>query len=171
MITDPIEQPGSPERRSAERGSALFIALILIVVLTFLGFGLLTRSLMVARITGSERWSTKAFYAADAGISAARARLRIMRTDAFVLPVSDLRGETGTSSAGQIQVTVSELVIASPAQAAPGTMMPGGQGSSQAFVSMFYRGTSTAQQALTRSERRITASMGVGPVPPAIPTS
>ena len=44
-------------------------------ILTFLGFGLLSRTLLVSQIAGAERWTAKAFYAADSGINVAKARL------------------------------------------------------------------------------------------------
>lgn len=155
--------------RKGERGSALFIALILIIVMTFLGFGLLTRTLLVARIAGSERWSTKAFYAADAGIASAKARLRIRQTQAFTFPMTDLRGETGALAAGPIQVSVSDLDTVGAPQPVVGSQIGGGQGGAETLVMMFYKGTSLAQQALTRSERQVMATMAMGPAPAAIP--
>jgi len=155
--------------RNGERGAALFIALVLVIIMTFLGFGLLTRTLLVARIAGSERWSTKAFYAADAGIASAKARLRIRQTIAFTFPVSDLRGAQGQRDAGQIQVAVSNLDNVGAPQPVIGSQIGGVQGGTETLVVMFYKGTSTAQQALTRSERQVMATMAMGPVPPVIP--
>jgi len=75
-MTEPLNDPGSstrpsPEQASGERGSALVLALYLVVILSLIGFGLLTRTLMVTRMAGSERWVTKTFYAADAGLNLA----------------------------------------------------------------------------------------------------
>jgi len=157
---------------SRERGSALILALVLTIILTFLGFGLLSRSLLVSRIAGSERWSTKAFYAADAGISAARARLTIRRTAAFNFNLTDLRGPdpTGLSDHGQIDIAVSDLAQVGAPQPVVGSQVGGGQGAgSEPLFIIFYRGTSAAQAALTRSERVITATLSIGPVPLAIP--
>ena len=157
---------------SRERGSALILALVLTIILTFLGFSLLTRSLLVTRIAGSERWSTKAFYAADAGISAARVRLRIRRTAAFTFNVSDLRGPDVETQGdfGQIQVAVTDLSQVGAPQPVVGSQVGGGQGSgSEPLFVIFYKGTSASQQVLTRSERVITATLSIGPVPLAIP--
>ena len=153
-----------------ERGSALILALVLTIILTFLGFSLLSRSLLVTRIAGSERWSTKAFYAADAGISAARARLRIRRTQAFNFNIADLRGVTAQDNYGTIQVAVSDLAQVGAPQPVVGTQAGGGQGGgAEPLFVIFYKGTSVAQETFTRSERAITATLSIGPVPLAIP--
>jgi Tfp pilus assembly protein PilX len=159
------------ERNKRERGTALFIALVLTVVLTFLGMGLLTRSLLVSRIAGSERYSTKTFYAADAGLSAAQARLKIRRTQAFTFEITDLRMANDSSVAdaiSTIQVNVTNLSTVGAPQPVVGTQVSGGQGSSDPLYIMFYKGTSTATQAFTRSERVVSATMSIGPVPLSI---
>jgi Tfp pilus assembly protein PilX len=159
------------EEHHRERGTALFIALVLTVVLTFLGMGLLTRSLLVSRIAGSERYSTKAFYAADAGLTAAQARLKIRRTQAFTFEIRDMRLATGATTAAAvstIQVDVTDLNSVGAPQPVVGTQVSGGQGGGEPLYMMFYKGTSTATQQFTRSERVVTATMSIGPVPLSI---
>lgn len=162
-------QHGSMAR---DRGAALFIALALIVILTFLGFGLLSRAFLSSRIAGLERWPMKTFYAADSGIAAARARLRIRQTAAFDFKVPDLRGP-GAQPAGQpIDVHVSALAQAGPARPATGNQVGGGQGSgSQALYVTVYRGQSDALHVTTRSHRNISASLSLGPAPLSVPPS
>ena len=159
---------GLPETtdRRGERGSALILAIFLIVILTFLGFGLLTRSIMVTRIAGSERWSTKAFYAADAGLDVARARLRVNRTEAFTFNLQDLRGASGTQDFGNIQVAVDNMQQVGPPRLALGSQTGGGQGSeSEPLYMFFYRTQSTSQQQLTGTERVVTSVFNIGPMP------
>jgi hypothetical protein len=152
-----------------ERGSALILALVLTVVITFLGFGLITRSMLVTRIAGNERYSTKAFYAADTGFAAARARLRIAREAAFSYLVNDMRS-AGTQTRGAITVEVGDLSTVGEPQPAMYSQTGGGQGSStEPLFYYFYKGTSTGRQAFTRSERVVTATMTIGPVPPRLP--
>jgi hypothetical protein len=148
----------------------MILALILTVIMTFLGFGLLTRSLLVTQIAGSERWSTKAFYAADAGLAAAKARLTIRRTLPFTFQLTDLRGPLGNENRGQVTVNVSDMNSVGAPMPVVGTQVGGGQdpGSEPLYV-MFYKGTSTARQAFTRTERVVSATMTLGPVPLAIP--
>ncbi len=53
--------------RSGERGAALILALMVSLVLVFLGLGLLLQTSLGLQAAGTERWVTKAMYAADAG--------------------------------------------------------------------------------------------------------
>lgn len=153
-------------RRSAERGAALLVALALIVIVTFLGFGLLSRSFLSSRIAGLERWPTKTFYAADSGISAAKARLRLGRTGAFDFPVGDFRGKKARPTGRPIEVQVSPLVSAGPPHPVTGNQVGGGQGSGcQALYLSFYRTTAEAQHPTTRSRRVVSAAFSLGPAP------
>ena len=167
MTCTPIKPPARQDRR--EQGSALILALILTIVITFLGFGLITRSLLVTRIAGNERYSTKAFYAADAGLAAAKARLSIRRTAAFDFELSEIR-VGGTEARGIIQVDVTDMANVGAPQPVVGSQVGGGQGAgTEPLYVMFYKGTSTAEQQFTRSRRVVTATMSLGPVPLSIP--
>ncbi len=52
---------------SGERGAALILALMVSLVLVFLGMGLLLQTSLGLQASGTDRWVTKALYAADAG--------------------------------------------------------------------------------------------------------
>jgi hypothetical protein len=52
---------------SRERGSALLLALMVALVLVFLGMGLLLQTSLGLEAAGTDRWVVKALYAADAG--------------------------------------------------------------------------------------------------------
>jgi hypothetical protein len=56
-----------PARREGERGVALILALMVSLVLVFLGLGLLLQTSLGLQASGTDRWVTKALYAADAG--------------------------------------------------------------------------------------------------------
>jgi hypothetical protein len=56
-----------PVRRERERGSALLLALMVALVLVFLGMGLLLQTSLGLEAAGTDRWVVKALYAADAG--------------------------------------------------------------------------------------------------------
>mgnify|MGYP006306281893 CR=1 FL=1 len=159
-------EPGAAPEASAERGSALLLALVLIIVLTFLGFGLLTRSLLVSRIAGEERYSTKAFYAADSGLSVAQARLRLRIDEKVDFSMTELRRGSQT---GQIEVAVSDMSQVGTMQPVVGTQTSGGQGGGEAMFLHYFKGTSNARQALTRTERQVTSIICVGPMPPFYP--
>lgn len=159
-----------PAAGDGERGSALFIAMIMILILTFIGFGFLTRTLLVSQIAGAERWTTKAFFAADSGINAAKVRLRIRRTAAFTFNVQDLRGYAGTGDKGDIVVSVSDFQSVGAPIMVTGTQVGGGQGSgSEPLYSISYRGTSTAVNTFMKSEAVVSSTQSLSPVPLSIP--
>jgi type II secretory pathway component PulK len=51
-----------------ERGVALVIALIMLIVLTFIGISSISSSVFEVRISGNERAGSSAFYAAEGGV-------------------------------------------------------------------------------------------------------
>jgi Tfp pilus assembly protein PilX len=51
-----------------QKGVALVVALIMLLVLTFLGISSITSTVFESRISGNERWGTVAFYAAAGGV-------------------------------------------------------------------------------------------------------
>ena len=58
-----------------EKGVALVIALIMLVVLTFLGVASINSSVFEARISGNDRLASAAFYAAEGGVKVGISRL------------------------------------------------------------------------------------------------
>lgn len=58
-----------------EKGVALVIALILLVVLTMIGISSISSSVFETRISGNERVGSAAFYAAEGGIKVGISRL------------------------------------------------------------------------------------------------
>ena len=54
--------------RDSERGAALIMALLVSVILVFLGMGLLLQTSLGLQAAGTDRWVAKAMYAADAGV-------------------------------------------------------------------------------------------------------
>jgi len=63
--TLPIEEAAG--KVSGERGAALILALMVSLVLVFLGLGVLLQTSLGLQASGTDRWVTKALYAADAG--------------------------------------------------------------------------------------------------------
>jgi len=156
--------------QSSERGAALFVALALIVIMTFLGFGLLSRAFLSSRIAGLERWPTKTFYAADSGIAAARARLKVRQTAGFNFQVPDYRGPTAQPAGQPINIQVSPLAQMGAPRPAKGFQVGGGQGGgTQALYITLYQGVSTAVHTTTKSRRVIKATMSFGPAPLSMP--
>ncbi len=66
MRTDPLKN---------EKGVALVIALIMLIILTFIGISAISLSIFETKISGNERWGSAAFYAASAGVEVGVSRL------------------------------------------------------------------------------------------------
>ena len=58
-----------------ERGVALVIALIMLIVLTFIGISSISSSVFEVRISGNERAGSSAFYAAEGGVGVGISRI------------------------------------------------------------------------------------------------
>jgi Tfp pilus assembly protein PilX len=55
-------------RNERERGSAMILALMVALILAFLGMGLLLQTSLGLQASGADRWVAKSLYAADAGV-------------------------------------------------------------------------------------------------------
>ena len=101
--------------RAGERGAALIMALMVSLVLVFLGMGLLLQTSLGLQAAGTDRWVTKALYAADAG---AMMQIEMIQLGAIGTPGSfileDDPGLPGMLK-GQFTVTISDFCEAQPA--------------------------------------------------------
>jgi Tfp pilus assembly protein PilX len=52
-----------------EKGVALVIALIMLIILTFIGISSISSSVFETKISGNERVGSSAFYAAEGGVN------------------------------------------------------------------------------------------------------
>ena len=114
MLTEPI--PNQDLRhRDGERGSALILTLLVAVVLVFLGMGLLLQTSLGLQAAGTDRWVTKALYAADAG---AMLQIHMIQQGVISAPgtfnLIDDPGLPGLLK-GQFTVTVSNFCETQPA--------------------------------------------------------
>lgn len=162
----PRESPKSLRLRNSERGVALLLALMLIMILSSLAFAMVTRSFVASRVAGTERYSAMTFYAADSGINGAKTRLQFGETDGFEFEIPDLRGPHAGAAGRPIEVVVSSFLQAGPPRAVVGSQIGGGQGSDgESLCVLVYRGDSQASHPPTGSRRRVSATLSVGPVP------
>lgn len=106
--------------RSGERGAALILALMVSLVLVFLGMGLLLQTSLGLQASGTDRWVTKALYAADAG---AMMQIQMIQIGSFGAPGTftleddpDLPGLLK----GQFAVTVDAFCMVQEDEPAPG---------------------------------------------------
>ncbi|MCG6963129.1 MAG: hypothetical protein LJE95_07685 [Acidobacteria bacterium] len=70
MSERPTVSPDSDGRgaRTSERGSALILALMVALILAFLGVGLLLQTSLGLQASGTDRWVVKSLNAADSGL-------------------------------------------------------------------------------------------------------
>jgi len=98
-----------------ERGVALILSLMVALILVFLGMGLLLQTSLGLQASGTDRWVTKALYAADAG-----AMMQISMIQAGVISAPgtfNLVDDPSLSGLlkGQFTVTISNFCEARPA--------------------------------------------------------
>jgi hypothetical protein len=157
-------------RRPDEKGFVLFIAILVLFVLTVAGLALMFASSSEQMLSSYHTMTSKTFYAADSGVQYATAKLA---SDAeYVggkLPVG-LSTHYPGAVAPDIQVTVTRPVNIGF------TIHPGDQiqaqgstyGSNQ-IVENFYHFTSTAEAASIQSRKTVTTAVGIYPQHLAIP--
>jgi hypothetical protein len=109
------------ERLMNQKGVALVVALIMLLVLTFIGFAAISTTSYEARIAGNERVYNNAFYASDGGIENFRGRVS---TGEFVYSVA---------TTGSYQVAIGDCVsnVSYTKTVVP---LPGGGGDAAVFV-------------------------------------
>jgi hypothetical protein len=156
--------------RSGEEGFILFIAILILFVLTVAGLALMFASSSEQTLSSYQTMTSKTFYAADSGVQYATAKLA---SDAdYVggkLPVG-LSTHYPGAVAPDIQVTVTRPVNVGF------TIHPGDQIQSQGssygsnqIVENFYTFTSTAEAASIQSRKTVTTAVGIYPQHLVIP--
>jgi len=97
-----------------ERGAAIIIALMVSLVLAFLGLGLLLQTSLGLQAAGTDRWVVRALYAADAGT---QAEIATLATGAVAQGAFVLVDDTALPGmlTGQYNVTVSDVCELEPA--------------------------------------------------------
>lgn len=94
MCTD---DPKVSSARS-ESGFALILALLALLLLTFLGLTLAVTTSTELQIATNYRWSEQARYAAEAGVEVAKVRLRGVANWASILPAARTTAWTGNAT-------------------------------------------------------------------------
>lgn len=91
-----------------ERGAAIIIAIMVSLILAFLGLGLLLQTSLGMQAAGTDRWVVRALYAADAGAQAEIATLSsgVVGMGNFIL--ADDAGLPGMLT-GQYNVSVTDV--------------------------------------------------------------
>jgi hypothetical protein len=87
-------------RRSREAGIALVLALLSLMLLTFLGLTLATTTSTELQIANNYRWSQQAYYNAEAGIEVGRRVLATVDWSTVLYPPRFFTPDTGATVAG-----------------------------------------------------------------------
>jgi len=98
---------------SSERGAAIVIALMVSLVLAFLGLGLLLQTSLGYQASGTDRWVVRALYAADAGTQAEIATLASGAVGVGSFVLADDTGLPGMLM-GQYTVALSDVCELQP---------------------------------------------------------
>lgn len=154
---------------AAQAGSALLIAIFMLLIISLITLGLLSHTFVVSQIAGAERWAVKTFYAADSGINLAQSRARVQALEAFTFDLRDLRGTTTLANAGAVNVQVDPLQAAGAPRLVIGSEANAGQGTDPTLIVQSFRTRSRGVHQLSRSERVIEVIFGIGPMPATIP--
>lgn len=104
---------GTHPAADRERGAAIVMALMVSLVLAFLGLGLLLQTSLGMQAAGTDRWVARALYAADAGTQAEIATLLSGAVAAGTFTFVDDPAMPGMM-AGQYAVTVSDVCQLEP---------------------------------------------------------
>jgi hypothetical protein len=159
-------------RRSGrgEEGFALFLAILLLLILTVIGIALLFTASTERSLSGNETKVSKVFYAACSGVDYATARLASDRD--YVggqMPVGVSSHYPG-GAAPDIQVTVTRPINVGFSVHFGDQYDPRGStyGGNQ-FVENYYNLTSTAQGSAIQAAKMITADVGIYPQQQRIP--
>jgi hypothetical protein len=158
----------SLSRRRREKGIALFVAILLLLVVTIMGIGLMLTTSFENTLIGTENRISKIFYAADSGIEYGAAMLN-STIDYQGNPASNpMPG--GVSSYYPGSPAADMIVTIAPPILLGYTLPPGeqlqsegkGYGSSQ-VVENFYALTSSARSTKIEAAKTIDAEVGIYP--------
>ncbi|NWF99728.1 MAG: hypothetical protein HXY19_02130 [Thermoanaerobaculaceae bacterium] len=150
-----------------ERGSALVLALFMIVILTVLGLGLVLRTKVTMAVAAAERPITTNFYAADSGIHAGYARLTVNNPCAFTFHLQDVRGSAG-SVTFPVLISVEEARFLGGQQEIGSNVSGAMGGGGEKMVSQSYRLAAEAFEEATRTRRAVEAEVYFDPKPETI---
>lgn len=112
-MTNELNTTTTQAPANGERGAAIIIALMVSLVLAFLGLGLLLQTSLGLQAAGTDRWVARALYAADAGAQAEIATLSSGAVGTGTFIFTDDPGIPGML-AGNYNVTVSDVCLVEP---------------------------------------------------------
>jgi len=157
-------------RGSREKGMALFLAILLLLVITVMGVALMFTASIEQTLAGTETKISKIFYASDSGIEYGSAMLNSsVNYTGGVMPVGVSTHYPG-GGAPDMQVTIAQPVLLGY------TILPGDEIQSEGkaynsnqLIENVYALTSTADSTTIQASKTIDADVGIYPKLLAIP--
>ncbi|MEO6325451.1 MAG: PilX N-terminal domain-containing pilus assembly protein [Thermoanaerobaculia bacterium] len=150
--------------RRRQRGFALFLALLVLLVLTISGIALMFNTSVEQSMASTETKISKTFYGADSGIEYAGAQLQSnINFLGGNMPTglsANYPTASGTPTPGEIGVVISAPVYLGSAIHPGDAIASAGE---QQICEKIYALTSTATSTAIQSTRTITAQIGVYP--------
>jgi hypothetical protein len=169
-----------PRQTDRERGAALFLAILVLFILTVMGIALMFTTSIEQTLAGTETKISKIFYAADSGVEYASAMLSSQVVYAggpalcadgtfLCMPVGVSSHYPGLSTP-DMQVTINPPVLISFATLPGDPLTSGGHayGTTQ-FYEVVYAVTSSASSTATQASKVLNAEVGVYPKQLTIP--
>jgi Tfp pilus assembly protein PilX len=161
---DPTRTAGAAPGR--ERGAAIIIALMVSLVLAFLGLGLLLQTSLGLQAAGTDRWVVRALYAADAGT---QAEIVTLATGAVGMGTFVLADDTGLPGMlmGDYNVTVSDVCELQPPSEAIDPVTGTSWDTSFRARHFFFRSAATRDAGLLvgLTQAAITQDVTIMPIP------
>ena len=157
-------------RPDRERGAALFLAILVLFILTVMGIGLMFTSSIENTLAGTDTKVSKIFYAADSGIEYAGAMLSTQVSYAGGAMPIGISSHYRTLLSPDMQVTVTAPVIVDYSTIPGDPLASAGHayGSVQ-YYEIVYALTSSAASTVTQANKALSAELGVYPKQLSIP--
>jgi PilX N-terminal len=155
----------SVRNRRGEKGIALFVALLLLLVVTVMGIALLLTASFENTLIGTENRISKIFYAADSGIEYGAAMLNstIDYTGSNPMPVGVSSYYPGSPAADMI-VTIAPPIFLGYSNPSGEEIQSEGAGyGSNQVVENFYSLTSSSRSTKIEASKTIDAEVGIYP--------
>jgi len=155
---------------SREKGMALFLAILLLLVITVMGVALMFTASIEQTLAGTETKISKIFYASDSGIEYASAMLNsTIAYNGGIMPVGVSTHYPG-SGAPDMQVNIAPPVLLGYSILPGDQIQSQGKGyGSQQVVENVYSLISTADSTTIQASKTINADVGIYPKLLAIP--
>ncbi len=154
-------RPRQPDR---ERGAALFLAILVLFIVTIMGIALMFTTSIENTLAGTDTKVSKVFYAADSGIEYAAGRLRTdINYVGGPMPVGVSSNYPGVSSP-DIAVTISRPIVIGN-RMHPGDMVVpmGGPYGTPQISEMLFSFTSTANSTSIQASKTLNSDIGIYP--------